>query len=136
MANRKKNKPTQKVERKPRNLHDVIPTNFEDFINNEGVFALYFWGTNCGPCKSISPEYEKLAKINKGVCFGKNEVTADHAIATHMGVRRLPHLVVWTHGVVVYDGAMPQSLRRMQDVISEVGMLNPTSVKNSVQVKE
>ena len=46
-----------------------------------------FWATWCGPCKQISPIFEKLAEQFQGAEFYKVDVDEQSDIAQEVGIR-------------------------------------------------
>ncbi|KAI9459656.1 thioredoxin-like protein [Lactarius psammicola] len=61
-------------------------------INSGKAVAIDFWATWCGPCRVISPIFEKLAGEITGVEFYKVDVDQQSDISQEVGVRavRLP----------------------------------------------
>lgn len=56
------------------------------------VLVLDFFADWCGPCKAISPFFEKMAEseLNKHVCFLKVDVDVANDLATELGVSAMP----------------------------------------------
>lgn len=120
------------IAREPKNVLDLGPSNFPEFMDYKGVALLYFWGEHCGPCKVTTPMYSLTAKANKTVLFGKSNTSQDHTLATHLGIRRLPSLVVFYHGVLIYEGAMPPTTYKLNELIHQVKLMRASSVIASV----
>jgi thioredoxin 1 len=63
---------------------------------------LDFWADWCGPCKMLSPTFEKLAeKYGDQVTFAKVNVDELPDIANRFSIRSIPTLVLLQGGAVV-----------------------------------
>jgi thioredoxin 1 len=49
---------------------------FHALINQDKLVAIDFWAIWCGPCRTISPVFEKLADQFPGAIFAKVDVDA------------------------------------------------------------
>ncbi|KAG8733738.1 hypothetical protein FRC10_012154, partial [Ceratobasidium sp. 414] len=76
---------------------DVVPQ-----INSGKPVVVDFWATWCGPCRLISPTFEKLSEVGEGVGFYKVDV--DEA--------EMPTFMLFKDGSKVADmvGANPPAL--------------------------
>lgn len=72
---------------------------FEELKMNKTLFV-DFYADWCGPCKMISPEFEKLAKNNQSeqVEFVKVNVDTQGEIASEEGIRAMPTFKVYKDG--------------------------------------
>ncbi len=58
-----------------------------------------FWAQWCGPCKSIAPIVEDLAKEYEGrVLIGKYDVDEGEDFVTEQGIRNIPTLLFFKDG--------------------------------------
>ncbi|KAI9638928.1 thioredoxin-like protein, partial [Dioszegia hungarica] len=71
-----------------------------------------FWATWCGPCKLISPHFEKLEQKYPQIKFVKVDVDEQAEVAQEVGVRAMPTFVAYNKGEKVKDltGAQPAKL--------------------------
>ena len=72
-----------------------------------------FWAAWCGPCRTIAPVVEELAKEFDGkLKVAKVDVDANQDIATNFGIMSIPTLLIFDGGRVADQlvGAVPKSL--------------------------
>ena len=93
-------------------LH-VNDKNFADEVLNADLPVLVdFWATWCGPCRSISPIVEELAKEFVGrVKVTKLNVDESPATPSQYGVRGIPTLILFKSGKILDQivGAVPKA---------------------------
>lgn len=76
-----------------------------------------FWATWCGPCRFISPVFEKLSDAAElsNVGFYKVDVDEQDRISQEVGIRAMPTFMVFKDGQKVNElvGANPQQLENL-----------------------
>jgi len=96
----------------PSLLH-VNDKNFaEEVLNADLPVLVNFWATWCGPCRSISPIIEDLAKEFMGrLKVTKLNVDENPAIPSQYGVRGIPTLILFKGGKVLDQilGTVPKT---------------------------
>jgi thioredoxin 1 len=94
-------------------LVHVNDKNFASEVLNSDIPVLVeFWATWCGPCRSISPIVEELAKEFSGrVKVTKLNVDESHTTPTQYGVRGIPTLILFKGGKILDQiiGSVPRT---------------------------
>jgi putative thioredoxin len=70
-----------------------------------------FWATWCGPCKSLGPVLEKLAKdFGGGFLLAKVDVDKEQQLAGYFQIKSIPTVMLVKDGQIVdgFPGALPE----------------------------
>ncbi|WFD29382.1 hypothetical protein MSPP1_000391 [Malassezia sp. CBS 17886] len=88
---------------------------FKEVISSDKIVVIDFWATWCGPCKMISPIFEKLSETQASdkVDFYKVDVDDQSQIAQEVGVRAMPTFAFFRNGQKIDEivGADPAKLQ-------------------------
>ena len=94
-------------------LVQVNDKNFSSEVLNSDLPVLVdFWAVWCGPCRSISPIVEELAKEFTGrIKVTKLNVDENPATPGQYGVRGIPTLILFKEGKILDQivGAVPKA---------------------------
>lgn len=69
----------------------------------EGISVVDFWAPWCGPCRTISPIIDELAKKHKaaGIKVMKMNVDENSTTSASFGIRSIPAIIVFKDGVEI-----------------------------------
>jgi thioredoxin 1 len=94
------------------NVGEISDSSFDSEVLKSGTPCLVdFWAPWCGPCKSIAPVLEELAKEFSGkLKVVKLNVDDNPQTATMYNVRGIPNLIFFKGGQMVEQivGAVPK----------------------------
>jgi thioredoxin 2 len=92
---------------------ELNAANFDAFVLKSDLpVVIDFWAEWCGPCRMMTPNFEKAAPLlEPQVRLGKLDTEAEPAIAQRYGIRGIPSMVMIKKGqeVARTSGAMPTS---------------------------
>ncbi len=91
---------------------EITDANYEQYANSGKLVVIDFWAPWCGPCRSIAPMIEELAKEYEGkAVVGKLNVDDNSETCEKFGIRNIPTILFVKNGNVVDKqvGAVPKN---------------------------
>jgi thioredoxin 1 len=81
---------------------EVKDSTFDDFVKANKIVIIDCWAPWCGPCRSLSPIIDELAKEFEGkITFGKLNTDENENIPMRFNISAIPTLLVFKNGEMV-----------------------------------
>ena len=102
--------------------------NFDEVISKNEIVIMDFWAEWCGPCKSFSLIFHKLAQEFPELLFAQINVDEEKELAADFAVKSIPQVMIFKQGVVIFSesGVIPAA--GLRDLISQAKNLEMATV--------
>ena len=81
---------------------EVKDSTFDDFIKANKIVIIDCWAPWCGPCRTLGPIIDELAKELEGkIVFGKLNTDENESIPMRFNISAIPTLLVFKNGEMV-----------------------------------
>ena len=84
---------------------------FDEAIADHRVVLVDFWATWCGPCKTMAPDLDLIARETEDdVLIAKVDVDKERQLVERFGIQSMPTIITFHHEGEVhrtYVGAVP-----------------------------
>jgi thioredoxin 1 len=95
-------------------------SNFKNLIDGDTPVLVDFFATWCGPCKSMSPELDKLAKLlPDALKVIKVDIDKNQAAASKYQIRSVPTFILFRAGKVLWRFSGTKTATELNKMVKE-----------------
>jgi len=101
-------------------------SKFKELINGDKPVLIDFYATWCGPCKSMSPVIDNVAKALKGKArVIKIDIDKNQELAQKLNIRGVPTFMIYQNGKIMWRESGMQSGTNMVKQVE--ALINPVN---------
>ncbi len=88
----------------------LTAATFDEAVASHRVTLVDFWATWCGPCHSMAPDLEQVARESPDdILIAKVDVDRENELVERFGIRSMPTIITFHQGELHsrFSGAVP-----------------------------
>lgn len=99
---------------------DLDKDTFQAAIQDSKPMIVDFWAPWCGPCRSFAPVFAEVAAKHDDVTFAKVNTEEQEELATGMGIRSIPTLMVFREQVLLFSQPGALTASQLEELVTQV----------------
>ncbi|MBP6018432.1 MAG: thioredoxin [Burkholderiaceae bacterium] len=115
---------------------DLNKNTFQEAIQDSKPLIVDFWAPWCGPCRNFAPVFEAAAGKHDEVTFAKVNTEDQQELATGMGIRSIPTLMVFREQVLLFSQPGALSASQLDELIAQVKAVDMEQVHADIAAQE
>jgi thioredoxin 2 len=115
---------------------DLDKDTFQAAIQGSKPLIVDFWAPWCGPCRSFAPIFDQAAGKHDDITFAKVNTEDQQELATGMGIRSIPTLMVFREQVLLFSQPGALSASQLDELITQVKAVDMEQVHADIAAQQ
>ena len=120
----------------PMSTIELTKDTFQAAVLDSKPLIVDFWAPWCGPCRSFSPIFEKVAAGHDDITFAKVNTEEQEELAGALGIRSIPTLMVFREQVLLFNQAGALSASQLEELVSQVKTIDMAQVHADIAAQQ
>lgn len=109
---------------------------FQAAIKDNKPLIVDFWAPWCGPCRNFAPVFEDAASRHDDITFAKINTEEEQELATALGIRSIPTLMVFREQVLLFNQAGALGPAQLEELVSQVKAVDMQQVHAEIAAQQ
>ncbi len=109
---------------------------FQAAIKESKPLIVDFWAPWCGPCRNFAPIFDAASDQHDDITFAKVNTEDQQELATGMGIRSIPTLMVFREQVLLFSQPGALSASQLNELISQIKAVDMDKVHAEIAAQQ